>query len=292
MLYKAKKVPLKSSYETNLTIQLEHLRLPPFPQAAMRVLRLVNDANVPLGHLSSVISADAAFCSEVLAIANSCLFAPRFPVTNIMHAIAVLGATRLNAICLTVGVRTYMGKLLNQAAMHAIWRHNLATALIAEQIATSSHLDSAVAYTSGILHDIGRLALVIIRPKEYCDLVQSHIGSASSLMICERELFGYDHCQIGGQLAKDWKLPDQFFPVAEKHHQPVDPNDLSSMTALIKMSCMIADSLGFPAFEGCAVVPFTEAINQLPKVAKDRFPPDPEWMSFNITTKINAAEAV
>jgi putative nucleotidyltransferase with HDIG domain len=256
----------------------------------MRVLRLVNDPNVPLGQLSSVISADAAFCSEVLAIANSALVAPRFPVTNIMHATAVLGASRLNAICLTIGVRTYMGKLLNRPAMHGIWRHNLATALIAEQIATSSHMDPAVAYTSGILHDIGRLALVIIRPTEYCELVESHVGSASSIVIRERELFGFDHCQIGGQLAKDWKLPEQFFPVAEQHHQPVDSGDLSSMTTLIKMSCMIADSLGFPAFEGCEVIPFTEAINQLPEGARSLFPSNPEWLSFNIATKIKAAE--
>ncbi len=56
------------------------------------------------------------------------------------------------------------------------------------------------------------------------------------------------------------------------------------------MSCMIADSLGVPAFEGCEVIPFTEAINQLPEGARSLFPSNPEWLSFNIATKIKAAE--
>ena len=56
-----------------------HLRLPPFPQVAIRVLTLTNNENVQLHQLSELISSDAAFASEVLTIANSVVYAPRFP---------------------------------------------------------------------------------------------------------------------------------------------------------------------------------------------------------------------
>lgn len=48
-----------------------HLRLPPFPQVAIHLLRLANDENVQLHHLSDLISSDPAFAAEVLTIANS-----------------------------------------------------------------------------------------------------------------------------------------------------------------------------------------------------------------------------
>jgi HD-like signal output (HDOD) protein len=118
-----------------------HLRLPPFPQVAVRVLQLANNENVQLHQLSELISSDPAFASEVLTIANSLLYAPRFPASSILQAIAVLGANNLQGLCLTVGVRTYMGKTLSLPCMRAIWRHNLACALIAEQLASAGFLD-------------------------------------------------------------------------------------------------------------------------------------------------------
>jgi len=48
----------------------EHLRLPPFPQVAVRVLQLASKENVQMHQLSDLISSDPAFASEVLTIAN------------------------------------------------------------------------------------------------------------------------------------------------------------------------------------------------------------------------------
>jgi HD-like signal output (HDOD) protein len=98
-----------------------HLRLPPFPQVAIRVLQLANKENVQLQQMSNLISSDMAFASEVLTIANSLLYAPRFPASSIMQAIAVMGINNLQGMCLTVAARTYMGKALNIPAMQIIW---------------------------------------------------------------------------------------------------------------------------------------------------------------------------
>ena len=99
-----------------------HLRLPPFPQVAMRVLQLVNDENVQLHQLGELIASDPAFASEVLTVANSAFYSPAYPASSILQAIAVLGATRLQGMCLTVGVRAYLGKSMSHPAMRAMWR--------------------------------------------------------------------------------------------------------------------------------------------------------------------------
>ena len=80
------------------TLPWAYLRLPPFPLVAVRVLQLANNENVQLHQLCDLISSDPAFASEVLTVANSLLYAPRYPSTSIMQAVAVLAAkTRCRA---------------------------------------------------------------------------------------------------------------------------------------------------------------------------------------------------
>jgi HD-like signal output (HDOD) protein len=267
-----------------------HLRLPPFPQVALRVLQLANNENVQFRELSELISSDPAFASEVLTIANSLLYAPRFPAASVLQAIAVLGANNLQGLCLTVGVRAYMGKSLNHPAMRAIWRHNLACALIADQLASVGYMDRDVAYTSGVLHDIGRLALAVIRPAEYSVPLGAHSGSPSSILAIERDLFGWDHCEAGRHLVADWKLPIEFEPIVADHHLPRPEGSPWQMSDLINVSCRMADAAGFPAFPGCEVTPFPELLNELPTRERTFFHTTLESLAIQIARKVDAVE--
>ena len=269
-----------------------HLRLPPFPQVAIRVLQLANDENVQLHQLSELISSDPAFASEVLTIANSLLYAPRFPASSILQAIAVLGANNLQGLCVTVGVRAYLGKALSQPSMRAIWRHNLACALIAEQLASAGFLDKDIAYTSGVIHDIGRLALAVIRPKEYGLLLGCHSGSPGSILIAERELFGWNHCEAGRQLIADWKLPVDFEAIVSDHHAPRRADGPWGMADLLNVSCRMADTAGFAAFPGCESTPFPDLLDELPARERRLFHATIETLTFEVAKKINAVESV
>ena len=269
-----------------------HLRLPPFPQVALRVMQLANNENVQLHQLSELVSSDPAFAGEVLTIANSLLYAPRFPASSVLQAISILGANNLQGLCITVGVRAYLGKTLNVPTMRAIWHHNLACALIADQIAATGSLDRDVAYTSGVMHDIGRLALAVIRPKEYSLNLGAHSGSPESILSAERELFGWDHCEAGRQLIKDWKLPEGFEPVVSRHHEPRQMDSPWSMTDVVHLSCRMADAAGFAAFPGCEVTPYADLLEELPARERRLFHATVETLAYEVARKIDAVETV
>ncbi len=269
-----------------------HLRLPPFPQVAIRVLQLANKENVQLHQLSDLISSDPAFAAEVLTIANSLLYAPRFPASSILQAIAVLGATHLQGVCLTVGVRTYLGRSMNNPSMRALWRHNLACALIAEQLASGGWLDKDIAYTAGVMHDIGRLALATIRPQDFTHLLETHCGTAESILACERDIFGLDHCEAGRRLIADWKLPVNFDDVVFAHHTPREKDAPWDMGALINVSCRLADSAGFAAFPGCEVTPYADLLEELPTRERWLFHSEVEALAFEVGQKVNGLDPV
>jgi HD-like signal output (HDOD) protein len=269
-----------------------HLRLPPFSPVAIRVLQLTNNENVQLHQLSELISSDAAFASEVLTIANSLVYAPRYPASTILQAIAVLGANHLQGMCLTVGVRSYLGKSLHHPLIRNVWRHNLACAMIARDLAAAGFMDQDTAYTSGMVHDIGRLALAVIRPKEYAALLEKHQGSGASILPLETELFGCDHCQAGKHLIGDWKLPAEFEAIVSEHHALRRMESAWSMAELIKISCRLADAAGFTAFPGCEVIPFADLQDELPPRERSAFHSDLEALTHEITDKIDMLESL
>ena len=274
------------------TVPWAHLRLPPFPQVAVRVLQLAKNENLQLHQLSDLISTDPAFASEVLTISNSLLYAPRYPSTTILQAVAVLGANTLQGMCVTVGVRAYLGKAMSYPAMRNLWRHNLACAIIAGRIAESGSLDKEIAYTAGILHDIGRMALAVIQPKGYAALLEKHRGAPVSMLEAERELFGWDHCEIGRQLIGDWKLPENFESVVADHHSERHTDAAWDLGELVKVSCAMASAIGFTAFSGCVTANYTELLEELPERERTLFHPDAETLRSDVARSIHSIESV
>lgn len=269
-----------------------HLRLPPFPQVAIRILQLAHNENVQLHQLCELVSSDPAFASEVLTVANSALYALRYPASSILQAIAVLGANTLQGMCIMVGARAYLGKSMAQPAMRAVWRHNLACALIAQRIAATGFLDREAAYTSGILHDVGRFALAVIQPDDYGQLLATHRGSPQSILEGERELFGWDHCETGRQLIADWKLPEEFQAVVAEHHCVRSRKAPWGLGELVKLSCRLADTAGFPAFAGCATVAYEELLAELPERERGAFNLSLKTLSDQVSEGVHAVEAM
>lgn len=280
-----------SGIEGSVAVPWARLRIPAFPQIAVRVLQLAGGRAVSMRQLSDLISSDPAFCSEVLTIVNSLVYAPRFPVTSILQAVAMLGTHNLKGICLTVGVRAYLGKSLSHPAMRCIWRHNLATALVAQQLAIAGVIDKDKAYTAGILHDMGRLAFAALQPTGYSALLSTHTGSARSILASEKSLFGVDHCEAGRNLVHEWKLPPELETVVSLHHNRRE-SSAWQIPDLIHVSCRLADSIGFPAFQGCIGGSYHDLLAEVPGPERDLFPSNVESLSFTIGSKINAVESL
>ena len=269
-----------------------YLHLPPFPQVAVRVLQLAENENVQLHELCDLISSDPAFASEVLTVANSLLYAPRYPSQSILQAVSVLGANTLQGMCITVGVRAYLGKAMNFPAMRNLWKHSLACAIIAGQVAEGGLIDKDTAYTSGILHDMGRMALAVIQPKAYAALLESHHGASVTMLEKERELFGWDHCETGRQLIGDWKLPEDLEAVVADHHLPRRADGAWDVSELVKVSCAMAGAVGYAAFPGCESRVYADVLEELPARERRSFNAGEEALRQKIAESIHAIESV
>jgi putative nucleotidyltransferase with HDIG domain len=105
--------------------------------------------------------------------------------------------------------------------MHDFWRHSLYCALIARILAKKTkRCDPDAVFTAALLHDIGELVIFNRMPQSGKDAILLVLDSGDELPVyqAEREIIGFDHAQVGGELARQWKLPPMLEECIEFHH--------------------------------------------------------------------------
>jgi HD-like signal output (HDOD) protein len=152
------------------TVLQSLLRVRPLSPVAARLLTLTEE-QANLRAISALIDTDPALSALVLRMVNSPLFGMQHQVTGVLHALALLGLERLRVVVTTAALRMFVTPALASPALMSCWRHSVACALAAQELAVSSGYDGDRAYTAGLLHDIGRFAMLSCWPKEYTDLL-------------------------------------------------------------------------------------------------------------------------
>jgi HD-like signal output (HDOD) protein len=218
-------------------------RLPAFSPVAVRLMALVADENVSFKEVAKLISIDPSLSAETMRMANSGLFGRRQTVHSVLHAIAMVGLQRLTRIAVTAAL--WRG-VPNRSSpfMKAWWRHSVATALIAEHTAVVP-IDHA--YTAGLLHGVGQLALIEHAGQAYVQLAHEAVSTGQSLEEAERAAYGTDHAELAGVILEAWDLPPLMREAAALHHWP---NTGSTLTQAVQIGCTVAEHIGFGAC-GC-----------------------------------------
>lgn len=237
--------------------------LPPFPAIAHRILALASQDEVGVHEIAALIKLDPSFSAELLRFANSALFCVRRQVTSLTQAVALLGMDRVRSMATFVALNSMVCRSVRAAALRKVWVHSVVTAIIAQEAARLAHLDSEVAYTTGLLHNLGTLGLMSAYPDEYSRMLEVSNDFGFDLLQTERDLFEIDHCAAGAYLAQDWHFPDQLAAAIATHHDELVANQ-HSLDNLVKVSWRLTDTLGYAAFSPARDWAYEELLPFLP----------------------------
>ncbi len=238
--------------------------LPPFPPVAMQVLGLLDNPEAPLQKVADLLRIDPALSAELLRVANSALYGFAGRIDTINRALVVLGAENVKRLALTVSLGKFSQGFLRDQSLRVCWDHSLASAVVAEELASDCRLAKDRAYTAGILHDVGRLALLACYPAEYGNLMAVAREQNFDQLECERELFDIDHCAAGQWLADHWNLPTPFAEAIARHHAPADAYpEPGELTPLVRAACQVADLFGYAVIEAPQERPLTDILAPL-----------------------------
>jgi HD-like signal output (HDOD) protein len=258
--------------------------VPPFHPLAVKLMKLAADPWCSLARVVELLRSDAVFTAEVLRMANSAFFGCRGEVTNVLHAVAVLGLDRINTIVATTAARSLVDR--RRPLTHSCWRHNLATALFCQNLSSWVNLEPERCYVAGLIHDIGRLALLRVFP-EYERAMRAAETPGSEVLTVERELFGTDHAEAGRWLLSQWGCPMELQNVAAFHeHPPAPPAEDSSLIRLVYAGAKLADLARLSVLPSEAQAELPEILSVFPDRAQPillaSFPEMADWVVVRI----------
>jgi len=228
--------------------------IPPLPQILVRGLELLDQPDSSTVQLTELLGEDPALAARVLNTANSPVFGRGTSVTTLERAVAVLGLAQLKPVLVTACLDT-LRQETTRAVMPEVrvlreeaWQNSVCTALAASRIAKELAFPYAEeAYLHGLLHDLGKLALIHMLPAQYVEAYASR-GLYPGLIEAEADILGVAHPLLGAVVAHKWRFPIDTCEVIRLHHEPVAlprRDSTAEKAALVQMADLTAHYFGF-----------------------------------------------
>lgn len=201
-------------------LRTELSRLPSLSAVRTELLRCLTQDDVDLPKVIRLVATDPVIAAKVLRIANSSFFGLPSQVDSLLQAVTLLGFSGLQSVALASAVMDTFKSDPETAWFdhHEFWCHSIATAACAELLADRMGVNGSLAFTAGLLHDLGRLAMVTCYPQA-CRVAFDHrLSHQLPWREAELHALGFDHCQAGGLLAEHWHLPLSIGQSMALHH--------------------------------------------------------------------------
>lgn len=230
------------------TVTLDEVRrrihkLPSLPKVVMELLASLDRDDVNIDALVKKIAKDQALAAKTLRLANSSFYGMARQVATIQDAVIILGFRTVRSLATTAAL---MGALTANAPGHfnavPFWRHSIAVAICARELTSHLPLNPEQAYTAGLLHDIGRLALVTQFPSHYEATLAYRDEHDCNLLEAEQVMLGLDHAAVGQALTQHWQFPEELQQAVAGHHAPL-VGGKQTLSLVVRAADVIAHAL-------------------------------------------------
>lgn len=219
-------------------------QLPSLPSAVSDVLASFGSEDVDVDTVAQQIARDQALTARVLRVANSSFYGLQTKVGTINEAVVILGFRAVRSMVLAVG----MAGAFRLDQCHgfdgpAYLRHGSGVGLASRVLAPLMRQSPELAFTAGLLHDIGVLVLASNFSRQYTEALAYRKHHDCFLVDAERAVLGIDHAEVGGLLAETWRFPPAIRESIAYHHSPaLAPAE--SLASLVHVADVTIRALG------------------------------------------------
>lgn len=185
----------------------------------------LKDESSSRSDLAKVLKKDQVLTTRILRMVNSGFFARSQEITNVERALHFLGDHTVMA--LVMGTSVFSEDDLGASDwfdVHDFWMHCLASAIASEFIALHSKMaDPEDAFTCGLLHDLGKMALFRADRESTKEVVEKAYKENISFLDAEQEVGLPGHHLVGERMSTQWSLPIMVRKTQRYHHRNVLP---------------------------------------------------------------------
>lgn len=255
--------------------------LRPLPAIALRLIAMSEDARFSAQDLADTIRIDQALTLKILRLANSPLFGMPRRVNSLREAIVLLGFREVRSMALAACVIDEVVRdRLTEARLDydVLWLNSLVVAHFAHVLAALEHVNREDAFTAGVVHNVGRLALAQHRPAWMAQAIEDATNRRTTVHDAQRARLGFTDAEVGGALASSWSFPQALVEAVEHHQWP-----LSEIPDRRGLDSIVARARRFARSHG-----ITDGLD----VVATRLYPDVEWQTPQIAQALRQVGGV
>lgn len=204
---------------------LDNYELPSFSASVVSLLGKLRDPDCSFNQIAEDLEVDPGLHVRVLKTVNSVAFGLSHKVSNVQHAVSLLGRARLESLVLSVAVKNNLEdeKTPGWFDMRAFWHAAARRAALARGLAQRFHPETqAECFTAGLLQDMAVPVLARARETSYQALYEewNSLEESMSLVKLEQQALHLDHAKVGAQMARNWDFPTNLIEMISAHHTP------------------------------------------------------------------------
>jgi len=222
--------------------QIAELR--PLGTVATQIINITEGDRFSAHELATVISSDQALTAKMLRLANSAYYGFPRRITTVRDAVVLLGFRAVRSATLaSCVIDANPGS--NHLDYREFWQFSVTVGMLAEVLGRAERLHQDEAFTAGVLHNIGRLALDQHHPQAMAAALQYARQQDVSLVEAERSVIGWTSADLGGALAVHWNFPEPLAEAVALQQAPLTAiTDQRSLAAFVIRARLFARSYG------------------------------------------------
>ena len=262
---------------------------PPTQQGRLVLLMLDMDEDNDASRLelTRLVASDRRLAGRLRHVASGEAVSLAHPLPTICHAIEALGFRAVHSTALACSFIDMLEGICSRLHFITFWRHSVSVAMLAQVLAAVEQQHRDVAFTAGVLHNIGRLVLDREAPGVLSAACTDAETDDVRLSDAVHSLLGFSDADLAGAIARRWDLPDAIVEAVSGWGAPgalASPalDGLVARAAAYAAVLGLSDGLephGSAAVEP-SLAPLAEAMEQLGGA---------DWLRARIETIIEAA---
>ena len=219
--------------------------LPTIPAIATQVLSLLDQPDINIEEITDLMLSDQVMTARVLKLINSPVYSPAYKTTSLKAALVYLGLDNIREMALTTSLIQAFEKEKGIFEVGIFWEHAFGVGMVSKIIAGKiGYADLEKAYTAGIIHNLGIVALNTRMATEFQKILAAIKNKPVSMRNTEIERFGTSHCEIGLCIAQKWNFPDVYCEVIANHHSPLEAEMDPALCAIVNISDLFCNVRG------------------------------------------------
>lgn len=224
-------------------------KFPSIPKLYLELLELFKSESVSVKEVSALIKQDPAMTAKLIQLVNSSFFGLRRVIVSAEDAAVMIGLEPIKALVLSDQIfKIFENSRVPESYLTRLWNHSTLTAAFARCIARFENADRTtadIAFTAGMLHDIGKLLMLEHLPEEYLEYAAILTEDTYESMDVERMIFGTTHTNLGAYLLKKWGFNDSLLEPILFHHKPLWLHkEFSALHAVFAADCFYHEFFG------------------------------------------------